>query len=176
MFQVPKGMLQTKLCIRITRLRIKQFQVPKGMLQTGQGQGRKKSLEAVSSPQGNATNSASFIRISPPTSRSFKSPRECYKRICEDSHKCFFWVFQVPKGMLQTNPCPSYGKQWNMFQVPKGMLQTYFSISSHVFTKSSFKSPRECYKRCLSVFLYHELLVSSPQGNATNSMLIPGLR
>ena len=55
MFQVPKGMLQTKLTPN-NKLNKYKFQVPKGMLQTDAKSVDIGASRNVSSPQGNATN------------------------------------------------------------------------------------------------------------------------
>ena len=78
MFQVPKGMLQTMPSNPIPRFAI-MFQVPKGMLQTKIEGVFRYWYDAVSSPQGNATNAEEVVRRYP-----------------------FGLKFQVPKGMLQT--------------------------------------------------------------------------
>ena len=58
-----------------------------------------------------------------------------------------------------------------MFQVPKGMLQTRERSMKLFSNVLSFKSPRECYKQFLYEFyLIFSVQVSSPQGNATNSI------
>ena len=81
-----------------------------------------------------------------------------------------FCMFQVPKGMLQTDlPNTAYLRCPTWFQVPKGMLQTtknYWRVRAWYYVSSpqgnatnnvaeghlreylySFKSPRECYKQ-----------------------------
>ena len=121
----------------------------------------------------------------------FKSPRECYKRGDYSGYIAEHIVFQVPKGMLQTNGSNVVVVPEVEFQVPKGMLQTAKAPPSNA-SPASFKSPRECYKLlqldCVaslsSVFqvpkgmlqtsrmqktTYIFLIVSSPQGNATNN-------
>ena len=81
----------------------------------------------------------------PSLTKSFKSPRECYK-LNESYHVLFHFVgfksprecyklnlsrkglvdleFQVPKGMLQTEYEKLLEELEEAFQVPKGMLQT----------------------------------------------------
>ena len=62
------------------------------------------------------------------TGDSFKSPRECYKLFLSLCLYIEMFMFQVPKGMLQTFSL-SFAQGDNVaFQVPKGMLQTLLTI------------------------------------------------
>ena len=164
MFQVPKGMLQTcvllfqegfavwgfkspRECYKLlSPISISSFvilfQVPKGMLQTFRSSQGVRKNEEVSSPQGNATNLPLSPSRSNPPIKSFKSPRECYKRNATLSPWAKDSGFQVPKGMLQTMwdsvgmPC------WeDPFQVPKGMLQTQV-VKDERFAYLLFQVPK----------------------------------
>ena len=165
-FQVPKGMLQTPnslsfstpfiSCFKSPRecykryifsdweWRGKKFQVPKGMLQTSKKDTWSRFFSYVSSPQGNATNLF--------TSKSTK----------------WYCLFQVPKGMLQTiGWVLSYSVQHHVSSPQGNATNNSLTLLSSYFSKS-FKSPRECYKRILTIYLTLMVWVSSPQGNATN--------
>ena len=169
------------------------FQVPKGMLQTQMTETvRCFKVKEVSSPQGNATNS-----IDSPVYRrkslSFKSPRECYKRSNGSPFRTQLFLFQVPKGMLQTQLLASlnpYGafrfksprecyKRHTLHRPPfcdwrfKSPRECYKLSMRKEFeiTKRGFKSPRECYKQFLPPVRALRSFVSSPQGNATNLIL-----
>ena len=127
------------------------FQVPKGMLQTIRMTTLRNVIPFVSSPQGNATNPKNTVLLFSQFS-SFKSPRECYKQSRLTIPPLTDQQFQVPKGMLQTLGYPS---------------------GSTMFLR--FKSPRECYKPnpSGSTRSMGFMLVSSPQGNATNPTITP---
>ena len=82
------------------------------------------------------------------SSSSFKSPRECYKLGTPiQGEAVILEKFQVPKGMLQTFNENQVKKILKEFQVPKGMLQTFPVPDTGILMA----------------------LVSSPQGNATNT-------
>ena len=146
----------------------------------------------VSSPQGNATN----LFCNCPSWRysfSFKSPRECYKLLhFLTPYELRKKVFQVPKGMLQTNsslwflansfigfksPRECYKPLYSIlfgcpirtFQVPKGMLQTVQHFVSP-WRQLQFQVPKGMLQtlRCPTCN-GDSYSVSSPQGNATNS-------
>ena len=139
------------------------------MLQTLYHFWRWTSNSLVSSPQGNATNSL-VVLMSQGKSRSFKSPRECYKRVHGETCTMSGLGVSSPQGNATNQKLPRWGYRSSPpFQVPKGMLQTFSRCPLPRGTMLRFKSPRECYKqpRCPRRTPISPN-VSSPQGNATN--------
>ena len=133
-FQVPKGMLQTDLPNTAYLRCPTWFQVPKGMLQTKIEGVFRYWYDAVSSPQGNATNS--------------------YTDVMQWRH--FLQKVSSPQGnATNTN---------DRIQMAR------------ISYNRCFKSPRECYKRVSTeTICFDYFYVSSPQGNATNSAEVFGM-
>ena len=130
-FQVPKGMLQTGNEPNHGTRKKDLFQVPKGMLQTTLSPGGTITWGLVSSPQGNATN---FVRDKIFTRYKtfcFKSPRECYKLLHNLNLKNCWTKVSSPQGNA-TNVDTFYVNIdfIYLFQVPKGMLQTWTMTQS----------------------------------------------
>ena len=76
----------------------------------------------VSSPQGNATNEGEDPE-KVKTERSFKSPRECYKPAYYSYPYLILKAVSSPQGNA-TNKGKKNSSFFFLFQVPKGMLQT----------------------------------------------------
>ena len=144
------------------------FQVPKGMLQTKLEICKLENLKFVSSPQGNATNKGRkrmdviadllfqvpkgmlqtiATELQDREERRFQVPKGMLQTLLflQSRHQTFFvsspqgnatncsfahftilsaYPFQVPKGMLQTEWRKNVTETAIKFQVPKGMLQT----------------------------------------------------
>ena len=100
----------------------------------------------VSSPQGNATNWNTVCRSPETPGSCFKSPRECYKRTVKLPKEIAMKLFQVPKGMLQTEYQNYRQNEQSQVSSPQGNATNKVVSKTEDGDEVGFKSPRECYK------------------------------
>ena len=145
MFQVPKGMLQTNVYSISQKFKILSFKSPRECYKPN------------------------FCKVIWSLLFCFKSPRECYKPGVNVSMFLRGKVFQVPKGMLQTNWYQLKKLHRKSFKSPRECYKRTLRLAPVYFSSSSFQVPKgmlQTEKRLYLSCLYEE--VSSPQGNATN--------
>ena len=151
MFQVPKGMLQTSVNRSSGTLAMTRVSSPQGNATNKITTIRlQKFCKSVSSPQGNATNYIELLLLLLLLLR-FKSPRECYKQ--------HLLLANLRKTLTVSSP---QGNATNKLQC--SLIYSRHCVSSPQGNATNFLP-------ILSSFV-ENTGVSSPQGNATNNSIL----